>query len=146
MSELEKPFPEKKIKKKNWKSMSTTKTTSEKEKFGWKKTRPRINHEKIGKTTSKKVRSNNWKNSKNQSEIAACEQKKPLARKQMFVQTPFSHSTWKLKQKHFTPQNHSCSTFCFGVAKITTPIWLQKTWKCVQKKDKAPKQFKFFEL
>ena len=37
------------------------------------------------------------KTSKNQSEIAACEQKKPLARKQIFVQTPFSHSNLKLQ-------------------------------------------------
>ena len=65
----------------------------------------------------------NRKNSKNQSEIAACEQK-PLARKRTFVQTPFSHSTLKLEQKHFAPQNHSLyrSTSCFGVTKITTPI------------------------
>ena len=63
------------------------------------------------------------KNSKNQSEIAACEQK-PLARKRIFVQTPFSHSTLNLEQKYFTPQNHSIfrSTSCFGVTKITTPI------------------------
>ena len=46
-------------------------------------------------------------NSKNQSEIAACEQK-PLARKRrIFVQTPFSHSNLNLKRKNFTPQYHS---------------------------------------
>ena len=33
--------------------------------------------------------------------------KKPLAKKEFLVQTPFSHSTLKLEQKHFTPQNHS---------------------------------------
>ena len=33
--------------------------------------------------------------------------KKPLARKLIFVQTPFSHSTLKLEQKNFKPQNHS---------------------------------------
>ena len=33
--------------------------------------------------------------------------KKPLARKRIFVQTPFSHSALKLEQKNFTPQNHS---------------------------------------
>ena len=62
-------------------------------------------------------------NSKNQSEIAAYEQK-PLARNRTFVQTPFSHSTLNLERKNFTPQNHSlfCSTSCFGVTKITTPI------------------------
>ena len=56
--------------------------------------------------------------------------KKPLARKRIFVQTPFSHSTSDLEQKSFTPQNHSLfrSTSCLGVTKITTPIWLQKSW------------------
>ena len=50
--------------------------------------------------------------------------KKPLAKKRIFVQTPFSHSTLNLEQKNFTPQNHSLfrSTFCFGETKITTPI------------------------
>ena len=50
--------------------------------------------------------------------------KKPLARKRIFVQTPFSHTTLNLERKKFTPQNHSHfrSTSCFGVTKITTPI------------------------
>ena len=50
--------------------------------------------------------------------------KKPLGRKRIFVQTPFSHSTLNLERKNFSPQNHSpfCSTSCFGVTKITTPI------------------------
>ena len=49
---------------------------------------------------------------------------KPLARKRIFVHTPFSHSTLNLERKNFTPQNHSLfrSTSCFGVTKITTPI------------------------
>ena len=38
------------------------------------------------------------KNSKNQSEIAACEGK-PLPRNRIFVQTPLSHSTLKLGRK-----------------------------------------------
>ena len=66
---------------------------------------------------------NRKKNSKNKSEIAACEHK-TTTRKRIFVQTPFSHSTLKLEQKNFTPQNHSLfrSTSGFGVTKITTPI------------------------
>ena len=50
--------------------------------------------------------------------------KKPLPRNQIFVQTPFSHSTLKLERKKFTTQNHSLfrSISCFGVTKITTPI------------------------
>ena len=52
--------------------------------------------------------------------------KKPLASKQIFVQTAFSHSTSNLEQKTFTPQNHSLfrSTSFFGVTKITTRIRL----------------------
>ena len=88
----------------------------------------------VGKPFRKKSNQKNWKNSKNQSEIAACEQK-PLARRPIFVQTPFSHSTLKLERKNFTPPNHSLfrSISCFGVTKITTPIWLQKSWKCVNR-------------
>ena len=50
--------------------------------------------------------------------------KKPLARKRNFVQTPFPHSTLKLERKYFEPQNHSLfrSICFFGVTKITTPI------------------------
>ena len=56
--------------------------------------------------------------------MAACEQKKPQARKRIFVQTPFSQSTLNLERKKFTPQNHSLfrSTSCFGVTKITTQL------------------------
>ena len=77
----------------------------------------------LEKPLRKKSDPKNRKNSKNQSEIAACEQKR-LARKRIFVQTPFSHSTLNLEQKNFTPQNHSLfrSTSYFGVTKITTPI------------------------
>ena len=61
--------------------------------------------------------------------------KKPLPRNRIFVQTPFSHSSLKWERKKFTPQNHSLfrSISCFGVTKITTPIWLQKSWKCVNR-------------
>ena len=60
-------------------------------------------------------------------------------------------TTLKLEQKNFTLQNHSLFryTSCFGVTKITTPIWLQKSWKCVNrslKKDSTPIQFKFLEF
>ena len=71
----------------------------------------------------KKSDPKNRRNSKNQSEIAACEQK-TTTEKPIFVQTSFSHSTLKLERKKFTPQNHSLfrSISCFGVTKITTPI------------------------
>ena len=57
----------------------------------------------LGEPIRKKSNPKNWKNSKNQSEIAACEQK-PLARTRIFVQTPYSHSTSKIDKKfHAAP-------------------------------------------
>ena len=47
---------------------------------------------------------------KNKSEIAACEQK-PLARKRIFVQTPFSHSTLYLERKKF----HAAKPLAFSL-------------------------------
>ena len=49
----------------------------------------------------------NRKNSKNQIEIAAREQKTTSQKAKIFLQTPFSNSTLKLVRKIFTPQNHS---------------------------------------
>ena len=90
---------------------------------------------RLGKPVKKNPIQKSEKTVKNQSEIAVnkkpCEQKpcahvnkKPLPRKRIFVQTPFSHFTLKLERKKFTPQNHSLfrSISCFGVTKITTPI------------------------
>ena len=59
-----------------------------------------------GKPFRKKTNPKNRNTSKNQKEIANVNNK-PLARKLIFVQTPFSHSTLKLEQKNFKPQNHS---------------------------------------
>ena len=128
------------------------KTTSEKWKFN--------SNKELGlewavkgleKPFRKKSDPKNWKNSKNQSEIAACEQKTTTEKPNFCSNTIFS-LYFKIRAKKFTPQNHSLfrSISCFGVTKITTPIWLQKSWKCVnrskKKKDSAPIQFKFFEL
>ena len=50
--------------------------------------------------------------------------KKPLAGKLIFDQTPVSHSTFKLERNKFTPQNYSFfrSTSCFSVTKMSTQI------------------------
>ena len=71
---------------------------------------------------------------KNQSEIAACEQKTTSEKANFCSNTVFS-PYFKFRAKNFTPQNHSLfrSISCFGVTKITTPIWLQKSWKCVNR-------------
>ena len=83
----------------------------------------------LGKPFRKKSDPKNRKHYKNQSEIAACEQKFTSEK------ANFCSNTLNLERKNFTPQNHSLfrSTSCFGVTKITTPIWLQKSWKCVNR-------------
>ena len=112
-------------------SMWTQKTTSEKWKFN--------SNKKLGREwlwmdrenhLEKKSDSKNWKKTVNIRVKLPHVNKKPLPRNWIFVQTPFFHSTLKLERKNFTPQNHSLfrSTSCFGVTKITTPIWLQKSW------------------
>ena len=76
----------------------------------------------LAKPFRKKINPKNRKNSKNQSEIAACEQKTTSEKANFCSNTVFSLSL-KLERKKFTPQNHSLrSISCFGVTKITTPI------------------------
>ena len=60
--------------------------------------------------------------------------KKTLARKRIFVQTPVSSSNLKLEQKNFTPENHSffCSTSCSGIIKITTNLTSKNMKMCEQ--------------
>ena len=101
--------------KKNRKSMSkcrmSKKFTSQKWKFGsYKKLGLEWTMNGLGKPFRKKSDPKNWKNSKNQSENAACEQKS-LARKRIFVQTPFSCSTLKLEQKKF----HAAKPLAFSL-------------------------------
>ena len=78
----------------------------------------------LGKPFRKKSDSKNQKKTAKITVKLPHVNKTPLAREQIFVQTPFSHSTLKLERKNFTPQNHSlfCSISCSGVTKITTPI------------------------
>ena len=105
--------------------------------------------------------------SKNQSEIAACEQKTTSKKANFCSNTVFSlyfkfrakkfhaakplafslHFLCRRDQIHhlknhenvwtdrFFAPNHSLfrSISCFGVTKITPPIWLQKSWKCVNR-------------
>ena len=68
-----------------------------------------------------KTSDQNKKNSKNQSEIAACEQKNTNEKANLYSNTVFSLYC-KIRAKNVTPQNHSFfrSTSCFGVTKILT--------------------------
>ena len=85
----------------------------------------------LGKTFRKKSDPKNRKNSKNRSEIAACEQKTTSEKANFCLNTVFS-LYFKFRAKKF----HAAKPFafwlhsCFGVTKITTPIWLQKSRKC----------------
>ena len=71
----------------------------------------------------KKSDPKNRKNRKNQSEIAACEQKTTTEKPNFCSNTIFAFYI-KNRAKTFTPQNYSLfrSFSCFGVTKITTPI------------------------
>ena len=104
----------------------------------------------LGKPFRKKSDPKNRKNSKNQSEIAACE---PLPRNRIFVQTPFSlyfkirakkihaakplafslHFLFRRDQNHYSNLNSKIMKMCEQILKK-------------KKKDSAPIQFKFFEL
>ena len=76
----------------------------------------------LKKNNKKKIDPKARKNSKNQSEIAACE-RKIISEKAIFVKTPFPRSTLKLELKiHATKPLAFCSTSSFVVTKITTPV------------------------
>ena len=111
------------------------KTRSEKWKFG--------SNKKLGlewtvntlrKPNKKSDPKNRKKNSENQSEIALFDRKTTSQKANYCSNTAFSHHC-KTRAKKFTPQNHSLirSISCFRVTKITTPIWLQTSWKCVNR-------------
>ena len=61
------------------------------------KTRARMNYELIGKTFEKKSNPTNRKKTAKIKVKLPQVNKKSLARKQIFVQTPFSHFTLKLE-------------------------------------------------
>ena len=87
----------------------------------------------LGKQFRKKSDPTSQKSRKHQIEIAACEQK-TTSENVNFVQTPFSHSTLKLAKKFHTAKLLAFrSTFCFVVTEITTPIWLQISWKMCER-------------
>ena len=77
--------------------------------------------------------------------------KQPIARKRIFVQTPFSHSALKLELKKF----HGAKALGFSLHFLLRrdqnhfSNLTSKILKCVNrslKKDSAPIQFNFFEL
>ena len=88
----------------------------------------------LGKQFRKKSDPKNWKNCKNQSEIAACEQKTTSEKANFRSNIVFS-LYFKIGEKKFHAAKQLAFLLhsCFGVTKITTPIWLQKSWKCVNR-------------
>ena len=77
----------------------------------------------LGKPFRKKFDPKIEKNSKHQSEIAACEQKTTSEKANFCSNTVFS-LYFKIRAKKLTPQDHSLfrSTSCFGVTKITIQL------------------------
>ena len=77
----------------------------------------------LGKPFRKKIRSKKIENSKNRSEIAACEQRTTSEKANFSSNTVFS-LYFKIRVKKFRAPNYSLfhSISCFGVTKITTPI------------------------
>ena len=66
--------------------------------------------------------------------------KKPLVRKRIYVQTPFSHSTFKLERKYIMPQKHSLfrSISCFGVTNSNLTSKIMKMCEQILKKRQRP--------
>ena len=76
---------------------------------------------------------------------------KTLARKRIFVQTPFSHSTLKLERKKL----HAAKPLAFSLHFLfrrdqnhhsNSTSKIMKMREQILKKDSAPIQFKFFAL
>ena len=112
------------------------KTTSEKWKFNSnKKLGLKWAVNELGKPFRKNpIQKIEKKNSKNQNEIAACEQKTTSEKPNFCSNTVFSlYFKIRAKKIHAAKSLAFRSISCFGVTKITTPIWLQKSWKCVNR-------------
>ena len=115
------------------------------------KNRPRMNYERIGKTNlEKKSDPKKWNTVKTKMKLPHVN-KKTTSEKANFCSNTVFSLYFEFRAKNFTPQNHSLfrSTSGFGVTKITSPIWLQKSRKCVNrslKKDSTPIKLKFFDL
>ena len=84
---------------------------------------------------------------KNQSEIAACEQKTSSEKVNFCSNTVFS-LLFRAKKFHSAKQLVFCSASCFGVTNhycnLTSKI--MKMCDHILRKDSAPIQLKFFEL
>ena len=115
-----------------------------------KKTRPRTDYEWIGKPFREKSDPKNRKNSKYQSEIAACEQKTTTDKANFCSNTVISLD-FKIRAKEF----HAAKPLAFSLhflfrrdqnhySNLTSKI--MKMCEQILKKDSAPTQFKFFEL
>ena len=105
---------------------------------------------RLGNSFRKKSNPKNRKNSKNQSEIAACEQKTSREKANFCSNTVFS-LYFKIGTKKF----HAAKPLAFSLhflfrcdqnhySNLTSKI--MKMCEKILKKDSAPIQFKFFEL
>ena len=104
----------------------------------------------LGKPFRKKFYPKNWKNSKNQSDIAACEQKTTSEKANFCSNAVFSlHFKFRAKKFHAAEPLAFSLHFLFRrdqnhYSNLTSKI--MKMCEQILKKDSAPIQFKFFEL
>ena len=104
----------------------------------------------LEKPFRKKSDPKNRKKSKNQSEIAACEQKTTSEKANFLFKHRFL-STLNLERKNFTPQHQSLFA-PLPVSALPKSLLQfdfknhENVWTDLKKKDSAPIQFKFFEL
>ena len=98
-----------------------------------------MNYEWIGIIIKKKIRKKT-KNLKTTVKLPIVN-KKPVVRKLIFAQTPFSRTILNLEWK-FRPQDHLFfdSFFRYSVTKFTTPICLQKSQKYLESSIKRQRQ------
>ena len=105
-----------------------------------------MDYEWVGKTIYKKIQSKKIKNSKDQSEIAVCEQK-TTSEKASFCSNTVYSLFFKIRANIFhaaKPLDFSLLFLCRRDSKSLLPIL--KMCEQILKKDSAPTQFKFFEL
>ena len=105
----------------------------------------------LGKPFRKKSDPKNWKNSKNQSEIAACEEK-TTSEKANFCSNTVFLLYFKIRAKKF----HAAKPLAFSLHFLfrrdqnhysnSTSKIMKMCEQICPKKDSAPIQFKFFEL
>ena len=100
----------------------------------------------LEKPFRKKSDPKNWKNSKYQSQIAACEHKTTSKKANFFSNTVFSICFEIRAKKHAAKPLAFSLHFLFRRDQNHSSNVTSKSWKCVNRSISAPIQFQFLEL